>query len=337
MSDDTLSALLASTCLEHLEQCLASQGVSGLLLRCEDRVNLLQHLKVLGVARLAERQLLANALGKLKRQFPSTSRNANPADGAHPVLRRPELIERHGLHCGAVGILFHTDGSCSHVNEAPYEHEYGFTHYSTGLQQPKLDGPIVSEVARLAPLVGRPVFYACCDEDPFVREPASSYRREAALLDDTKLADFRAALGDDVAVLTTTAVRGLTSVPRSVGLLPAFDSWARLDEAAAPWMRALRQRPMRAELPFAARQQRAVWRGAATGGEPGTSLRGRVVEACHGRTWADVNFVNGAHTGGMGGAEAGGLRAARELSREEQAAYQVLILVDGHTWPSAWE
>ena len=96
---------------------------------------------------------------------------------------------------------------------------------------------------------------------------------------------------------------------------------------------------MRAELPYSARRDMAVWRGSRTGGDPSTSLRGRVVDYCRGKRWADVQFVGIDHSRGLlEKEEVDSLsRATGEMRREEQAGYKVLLLIDGHTWASAWE
>ena len=326
-----LSELLARIGLERLSPALEGRTLGQLMLLAEDRVRLLSWLKVLGVSALAERQQLANAVSKLKREMPQPCES--PA-GSHPVLHAHALVERYGRHCASIGLLVRADGTCHFVNEKPGDF-YGSHTFSTGLQQPKLDGPIIAEVARLAPLVGRPVYVGFADEDPFVADPSNAFFREAAAVDEQKLSDFRQALGDDVAVLTTTFVRGAPSAP-CVGLLPAFDSWAADDSATDEFVRRLRREPLLPGTPFAQRLDRAVWRGARTGGDPSTSLRGRVVEHCRGKPWADVAFVGDMHTRGLGGPDAVG-KMPGELSREQQAGYKVVLALDGHTWASCWE
>ena len=147
-------------------------------------------------------------------------------------------------------------------------------------------------------------------------------------------------------------MRGLPSDPSAVALFPAFDSWAAPQDErrhpptaaeddvgrdeSATLVRALRATRLRPELPVAARKAQAVWRGARTGGDPRSSLRGRVVDYCQGKPWADVRFVDDAHARGMPRGMQG-VTGRGELRREEQAGYQVLLLIDGHTWASAWE
>lgn len=203
----------------------------------------------LGVAKLSDRQSVANAIAKHRRSLPP--RQLDPS-AEHPVLSAPELTREYGIHGGGIGLLLRPDGSCTHVNERPKEH-WGSHTFSVGLQQPKLcaprrscahfsslartarsarvahrriaptprpapsrdphspphgsDGPIVAEVARLASLVGRPVYVAFCDEDPFVPDPHQAFARPATGVAAEKLAAFRAALGQDVVVLCTAWVR----------------------------------------------------------------------------------------------------------------------------------
>lgn len=345
-SPAALATLLQDdTKLAHLVPLLREQSLGGLLLRCYDRINLLAHLKLLGIAKLQDRQQLANALSRHMRTAvaPALAATPSPADLSQPVLlSAPLLLERYGRHAGAVGLLAMPDGSFAHVNELPAE-RYGFVHYSAGLQQPKLDGPILGEVARLASLTGRPVYVPMMDEDAFVFEPAFSYLRgPPPQVDAQKLQDVRDALGPDVAVLTSTFAHGLPSVPGMVGLIPCFDSWAAEDAYGDEWLRRLKAAPLRADLPYSRRKDQAVWRGAKTGGDTSTSLRGRVVEICRGQPWADVAFVADMHGRGMAQAAASGLvelgvAVAGELTREQQAEYKILLCVDGHTWASSWE
>lgn len=339
-SEDALAALLQGDAklgeLSHLASVLRETPLGSLLLRSVDRLDLLAHLKNIGVSKLNERQLLANAICKHMRNRCFLA--ANPADHTHPILKAPLLLERYGKHAGAVGLLCKSDGSFAHVNEMP-EERYGFVHYSSGLQQPKLNGPIIAEVARLAALTNRAIYVAMMDEDPFVLEPASCYLRDAPEQCAQKLADFRAAFGDDVACLTTTFAHNIPSVPGVVGMIPSFDSWAATDAHGDEWMRRLRNRPLRPDLPYAQRKDQCVWRGAKTGGDAATSLRGRVVEACRMKPWADVAFVSDMHARGLAdqGEASGGLAVTNELSRDEQAGYKVILCVDGHTWASSWE
>ena len=203
-----LFTLLSSLDLDHLREPLANSSLGSLLLRCcNDRVGLLAHLKRLNVAKLTERQKLTNALTKLLREL--TSDCVSPAASSHPVLDAPDLVTQWGEHCGVVGLLARPDGSFQHVNQSPSNHYNSFT-YSTGLQQPKLDGPIVAEVARLARFTDRPVYVAFSDEDPFVLDPANCWTREAEeSCNEAKLHSFEAHLGEDVLVLTTACIRGL--------------------------------------------------------------------------------------------------------------------------------
>ena len=240
-----------------------------------------------------------------------------------------EALSRHGSYGGAIGLLLTAGGACHHVNEGPRWDAYGACNMSPVAGYVRIDGPIVAEVARLAPLVGRPIFVPRCDEDPFVRTPSLAYVSEGVETDECKLADVRAALGEDVLVLTTAAVRGVPS-DACVALIPAFDRWASEEDK---WLLSLRNAPLRHDLPYARRRDRAVWRGAKTGGQPAVSLRGRVVEACRGKEWADVAFVTDLHTHGRG--ELVGIDG--ELSREAQVENKVLLVVDGQAWASAWE
>ena len=330
-----LADLLDGQNLKHLVPALNGTTLGALLLRSFDRVALLAHLRALGVEKLQDRQKIANAAAQKMRAI-SLMTESSPADTSHPVLSLPELIHRYGVHAGAVGLLMKADGSFAHVNEAPKD-RYGFVHYSAGLQQPKLDGPIIALVSQLAMLVGRPIYIPMQDEDAFVCEPAQSYMRTAPRLNGEKLSDFRDAFGEDVAVLTTTHSHGVPSAP-CVGLMPAFDSWVSDDAGADAWMLRLRSQPLRRDLPYVKRHSKAVWRGSMTGGGASTSLRGRVVEACRNSAWADVAFVGEMHGRGMSqGADSGAIRVQGELSREEQAAYKIILALDGHTWASAWE
>ena len=342
--DALIRVLEADAKVAHLAPLLCKISLGGLLLRAADRLDLLAHLKLLGISKLQDRQLLANSLCRHLRTTvaPVLAEIASPADLRHPLLSAPLLLERYGPHAGAVGLLALPDGSFAHVNEVPAE-RYGFVHYSAGLQQPKLDGPILGEVARLATLTGRPVYVPMMDEDAFVLEPAFSYLRGAPpLVDEQKLEDVRAALGAEVAVLTSTFAHNMPSVPGVVGMIPCFDSWAVEDAYGDAWLRKLRSSPLRPDMPYSRRKDAAVWRGAKTGGDASTSLRGRVVQVCRGQPWADVAFVADMHSRGLAQAAASGLAepgvtVAGELSREEQAGYKMLLCVDGHTWASSWE
>ena len=337
-----LACLLSRLGLARLEKPLKHWTLGAFLLRAENRVSLLSALKECGVTSLSDRQACINTITKHSRTLPMP--RLDEPTGEHAVLDAPSLIESFGRHCGAVGLLIAPDGTCQHVNEAPRDH-YGSCTYGTGLQQPKLDGPIVAEVARLAPLVGRPMYISFCDEDPFVAEPASSYTRNVALVDEPKLAAFRRLLGDDLVALCTAFAHDRPSVPRCVGLMPAFDSWAKPSDAQSDdehvrWIMGLRTRGLKADVPYENRKNCAVWRGARTGGDPSTSLRGRVVELCSGKAWADVAFVDSFHGRGLrGGGEPGmeGMKAARELRREDHADYKIILCIDGHTWASSWE
>ena len=165
-----LPCLLAELELHHLTSVLRSETLGSLFLRCEDRVQMLSNLREIGVAKLADRQRCVNAISKLRR-----ASNLNPLAPAaqHPIMEAPHLVEKFGRHCGTIGLLIKPDSTCYHVNEEPGDH-YGSHTFSVGLQQPKLDGPIVAELARVAPLVGHPVFYPMTDEDPFVVDPGAA-------------------------------------------------------------------------------------------------------------------------------------------------------------------
>ena len=76
-----------------------------------------------------------------------------------------------------------------------------------------------------------------------------------------------------------------------------------------------------ADVPFSDRLDGAVWRGAPSGGRSEHSLRGKVVAYCRGRPWADAAFVE----------------EHNRLSRDAQARYKVLLLIDGNAWASSWE
>ena len=336
-SEDALAALLqgdaklgALTGISTRETPLGS-----LLLRSVDRLDLLAHLKNIGVSKLNERQLLANAICKHMRQSMPCRQSCRPhTSNSQGSFATRALWQACWCCRSAIQVRWQL---CT-VNEMP-EERYGFVHYSSGLQQPELNGPIIAEVARLAALTNRAIYVAMMDEDPFVLEPASCYLRDAPEQCAQKLADFRAAFGDDVACLTTTFAHNIPSVPGVVGMIPRYDSWAATDAHGDEWMRRLRNRPLRPDLPYAQRKDQCVWRGAKTGGDAATSLRGRVVEACRMKPWADVAFVSDMHARGLAdqGEASGGLAVTNELSRDEQAGYKVILCVDGHTWASSWE
>ena len=330
--EDALLGLLATSGLEHLQQPLGRLTLGSLLLRCENRLGLLNHLKGVGVDNLQDRQRVANALAKLKR---TTQFQAVDPAGPHPVLGSESLLAEYGQHCGSIGLLLLPDGSVQHVNEEPADY-WGSHTFSVGLQQPKLDGPIVAEIARLAQLVGCPVYYPFMDEDPFVVDPMNAFARVETLCDDEKLSHVRRVLGERVLVLTTAAVRGITSAPRCVGLIPAYDSWAAPEdsEKADRWLCGLHRQPLNAGTVYANRLDKAVWRGARTGGREGSSLRSQVVAYCHGKRWADVQFVPDMHSRGMSGET---MLGGGELTRVQQAGYKILLCVDGNTWASSWE
>ena len=54
---------------------------------------------------------------------------------------------------------------------------------------------------------------------------------------------------------------------------------------------------------------------------------------CTGKPWADVAFVGDMHSSGLGET----VGQSNELSREQQAAYKVILAIDGQAWASCWE
>ena len=214
--------------LLHMGLPLIKEHTLGtLFLRCEDRTSLLRHLSAAGITKLAMRQQLTNAVSKLKRTMPLPSIVA--MDPTHCLLL-VHSIKTYGSYGGAIGLLIMPDGTCHHVNEALCPDQWGAYNLSPVASYCKVDGPVVSEVLRLGPLVGRPIYLPRCDEDPFVASPSTAFERETTTVDTAKLADFRRAFGDEVVVLTTACVRGTVSDP-CVGLIPAFDRWADHDNA----------------------------------------------------------------------------------------------------------
>ena len=227
-----LASFLANASLAHLQPLLGARHTLGsLFLLSEDRPVFLSHLREIGIEKLADRQRCANAVSRLRRTL--LLQSAVPA-ARNQTIVLDEALRAHGSYGGAIGLLFTADSACHHVNEGPTWDAYGSCNLSPVAGYVRVDGPIVAEVARLAPLVGRPVFVPRCDEDPFVLSPSLVYQCEGVATDERKLADVRAALGKDVLVLTTAAVRGVPSDP-CVALIPAFDRWAAGGDQRLLW------------------------------------------------------------------------------------------------------
>eukprot|EP00966_Prymnesium_polylepis_P136280 3148944-Prymnesium_polylepis.1 len=179
-----LDEALRSLGLGHLAPTLwKAETLGSLFLQVEDRLSLLARLRKLGVSSVTDRQKLVNSLTQLKRQDPLP--HVVPSERlaifyAPSIIIAPtSSIEDVAHPNGSSGVLILEEGGGAHVNEPPPIRLDGAGHrWITSSCQ--LDGPIMAEVGRLAPLLGRGVYVTFCDEDPFVRSPHTAYTTDAA-------------------------------------------------------------------------------------------------------------------------------------------------------------
>lgn len=231
-----LQSFLEELGLPHLYPILKERHtVQSLCLLSSDRTVLLSHLRVLGVDQLSQRQKLVNGLSRLTRTL--LTKISRPVSGPNapeiPRLMSAKLREM-GAYRGAIGLFIQADGTLHHVNEGPCRDVFGSWNLSPVAGYCKIDGPIVAEIVRLSPLVGRPIYLPRCDEDPLVAAPHQAFTRNHVDVDEGKLADFRDALGANVVLLTTAVVRNTPS-DACVGLIPAYDRWAGVFAALRPF------------------------------------------------------------------------------------------------------
>ena len=87
MPDGKLSALLSASSLGHLEALLGAETLDGLegKLDSAGRTGLLNHFKALGLTALKDRQGLANAIAKAKRERENGPSTPSPAAGSVPM------------------------------------------------------------------------------------------------------------------------------------------------------------------------------------------------------------------------------------------------------------
>lgn len=155
---DVLSRFLAHIGLPDLG--LHEDTLGSLFLQCEDRPGLLRYLSKRGVSKLSERQLLANAISKLRRTVPLP--RIDPLDLQLDYLCA-ESLRKYGSYGGAIGLLIKLDGTCLAVNESLHLDQWGAYNLSPVASYCKIDGPIVAEVVRRAPFVGKPIYLPRCD------------------------------------------------------------------------------------------------------------------------------------------------------------------------------
>ena len=194
---------------------------------------LLRRLQESGVSKLPERQKIANALSRHRREGgwlePPKVPEAEAAALQPTQLVAPTL--EHYFEAG--GLLFAPCGKCHHLGEDRLQ---GVSRHLS------LSGPILQAVARLAKLSGRPVLVAKGALDPFALGAQSSDCAAQTILDEPKLAACREALGADLLVLAAAVPFGGPSTP-CVLPLPPFDAWAEGEShaliAAVSWLLSL--------------------------------------------------------------------------------------------------
>ena len=164
------------------------------------------------MSKLAERQKIANALSRHRREGGWLERPVVPEAAVQPTRLVAPSLEP----CvGAGGLLFAPSGRCYYLgNGRP---EGASCHLS-------LSGPVLQSVARLAGLSGRPVFVAHGASDPFVLQTGNGGFQTA--LDAPKLEAYQQAFGPELLVLAAAVPRSSGPSASCVMPLPPFDSWA---------------------------------------------------------------------------------------------------------------
>jgi hypothetical protein len=299
---DDLAHILDNNGLTELAEHLREQTLRSLLVRHEERVELLAFLKASGVDALPKRQKLANALSKLKRE--QYSELEQPTAALLTTVSFDPLDD-DGI---SKAFLFTPDGR-QFLLHSPLvqQHQPSSTH--------ALDGPILTAVRRLARLAAVYVLV------PLVpRCLIGSAAAAAASKSDAVVSAFAQKIAAELCVVRVVALLPyrLADAPHPPGshLLQSLDELANQP--------VLDERPT-ARRRLARRRQVAIWRGgrggAAEAGEG--SLRARLVHHCTGRCQYDVGFLG----------------TAAPRSRRQMMSCQVLLLVEGGStgWDVSWK
>ena len=297
-----LAHILDSNGLTDIAEHLREQTLRSLLVRLEERVELLAFLKASGVDALPKRQKLANALSKLKREQYS---ELEQPTAAPLIVSFDALDDDDGI---SNAFLFTPDGR-QVILQSPrvQQHQPPSTH--------ALDGPILTAVRRLARLAAVHVLV------PLVpRCLIGSAAAAAASKSNAVVSAFAQKIAAELCVVRVVALLPyrLADAPHAPGsqLLQSLDELANqpvLDERPTTRRR------------LARRRQVAIWRGgrggAAEAGEG--SLRARLVHHCTGRSDYDVGFLG----------------TAAPRSRRQMISCQVLLLVEGGStgWDASWK
>lgn len=333
-----LAAQLICLGLEALAERLQGETLRSCFVRLEDRPDFLAYLKeCVGVSELPLRQRLANGLAKAKRTeaarraesasvVPMSTSAAGPSalwcdrggrgapvtvtptrspgrlPGLHSVVLLPSMPSLRGLLVTATGTTVFLNG------RPPATGAFAAAVGS--------DGPLVHMCARLAALCE--VHVAIVSSLPL--DDAAAAPRAAAK-------EVTIALGcppTRVHLLLTGRQWDADAPPNALPILPPHTHWLpTLDAFAAA---DTDERPV-TRRSLTGRRAQAVWRGghgrAAESCSVAESMRSRVVRHCaHRPDLYDVGF----------GSE------ARALSRRQQTAYRVRLLIDAPSdgWDVAW-
>jgi hypothetical protein len=304
---DDLAHILDNNGLTELAEHLREQTLRSLLVRHEERVELLAFLKASGVDALPKRQKLANALSKLKREQYSELEQPTAAllTTVSTTTTSADPLDDDGI---SKAFLFTPDGR-QFLLHSPLvqQHQPSSTH--------ALDGPILTAVRRLARLAAVYVLV------PLVpRCLIGSAAAAAASKSDAVVSAFAQKIAAELCVVRVVALLPyrLADAPHPPGshLLQSLDELANQP--------VLDERPT-ARRRLARRRQVAIWRGgrggAAEAGEG--SLRARLVHHCTGRCKYDVGFLG----------------TAAPRSRRQMMSCQVLLLVEGGStgWDVSWK